>query len=191
MKKIIIAVLALAAAFALPAFADETGERMAKTCAGCHGTNGASPGDYIPTIGGQNEVYLEETMAGYKQGARPESVEMNLMASGYTDEQLDSISAWYAGKEWVSSDSKLEEFNVDASVELIEDTGCADCHMSDGTGVDEIPRIAGQNPGYLREVLKRYKNGEIKSEEMSVMQEVSEIEIRALAAYYSALGRNK
>ena len=58
-----MAMLGVAGAFALaaPAAADE-GFRVSQTCAGCHGTNGASPGDTIPILGGQSAAYLADSL---------------------------------------------------------------------------------------------------------------------------------
>jgi len=43
----------------------------ANTCAGCHGTGGASVGPASPTIAGKSAVYINDVMAAYKSGDRP------------------------------------------------------------------------------------------------------------------------
>jgi sulfide dehydrogenase cytochrome subunit len=197
MRKLLISsITALAAAaFVIPAaFAaagGDTAERMAKTCAGCHGTYGASPGETIPSIGGQNEDYLKKVMAEFKDGSRKYSVEMSLSSKAYTSEQLDAISEWYADKKWHNSQQNTPEFNMEATVTLVENYGCFGCHTDSGKGGGTTPAIAGQNMGYLKEVLMKYKDGAIASDEMSIVKEISEVEIDSIAAYLTLLGRSK
>lgn len=50
----------------VPTLADE-GQRLAQSCAGCHGTGGAAPGHTIPILGGQTGAYLAEALRAYKK----------------------------------------------------------------------------------------------------------------------------
>ena len=59
---------------------------VANTCAGCHGTDGASAGQ-APVIGGLNETYLMQTMQNYKDGVRYGTI-MERIARGYDKDQL-------------------------------------------------------------------------------------------------------
>ncbi len=52
-----VALTATAAASAAPPAAPNNGAVLAGTCAGCHGTDGASEG-HAPVIGGLSETYL-------------------------------------------------------------------------------------------------------------------------------------
>ena len=86
-----VAVLTLAL-LAVPASADD-GFRLTQTCAGCHGTDGASVGETIPIIGGQSAEFLAEALRDYQSGDRGYYV-MKIIASGYDDDQIDSIAEW-------------------------------------------------------------------------------------------------
>jgi cytochrome c553 len=65
---------------------------------------------------------------------------------------------------------------------------CAGCHGSNGKAVLPIyPNLQGQNQPYLEKSLRAYKSGERNSAEMrAMMGTLTDAEIVALAAYYSA-----
>jgi sulfide dehydrogenase cytochrome subunit len=187
----LLCVFLFASISAWAAAGGDTAERTAKTCAGCHGTYGASPGEFIPVIGGQHAEYLKKVLLELKGKKRPHSIEMTLMASGYTDEQLEAISEWYADKKWADSKVKVNEYNMSATVSLIENYSCFGCHVDNGKGEGEAPAITGQAPGYLKNVLMKYKAGLIPSDEMAFLKDVSEVEIDAMVSYLTELGRNR
>lgn len=163
------------------------GERLGKTCAGCHGTFGNTPGEYIGKIGGQVEPYLSKVLKEFSAGKRPGSVEMSIVAKGYTDEQLESIALYYSAQKWGNSTNEVDAKLAEAGKAVAAENGCMDCHGANGEGMDEYPRIGGQNKGYLYEVLKRYRSGSIQAEEMSMIAGLSDKQLMALANYLSGL----
>ena len=75
---------------------------LSNTCAGCHGTNGASAGLSMPSIAGLDKGYLTEVMLQYKSGERPGTI-MDRIARGYSESELKAIAAFYAEQPWVSA----------------------------------------------------------------------------------------
>lgn len=63
---------------------------LANPCAGCHGSDGASPGP-IPSLKGLPSSYISSSMKAYKTDQRKGTV-MNRIAKGYTDEEIDLMS---------------------------------------------------------------------------------------------------
>jgi sulfide dehydrogenase cytochrome subunit len=94
---------------------------------------------------------------------------------------------WYAAKKWVNSDNAIDAELSAKGKALASDYGCMDCHGENGEGMDEYPRVGGQNVGYLYEVMKRYRAGAIVSDEMSMLSELSDEQLDALANYMSGL----
>jgi sulfide dehydrogenase cytochrome subunit len=91
---------ALIAAAALPAHAAEpipVGARLAASCTGCHGTNGATQGNTLPPLAGQQKDALLAAMKAFKAGTRPATI-MTQIAKGYTDEQLEALAAYFAAQ---------------------------------------------------------------------------------------------
>ncbi len=71
---------------------------LAATCAGCHGTNGkAVPGAGMHSLAGTDKVRIRQQLADYKSGVMPATI-MHQIAKGFTDEQLDLITAYYAAQ---------------------------------------------------------------------------------------------
>jgi len=165
----------------------DDGARLGKTCAGCHGTFGNTPGEYIGKIGGQSEIYLKNVLTGFKNGKRPGSVEMTIISKGYTDDQLESLAKYFALQEWVNSTNTVDSAKAEAGKALSGEYGCLDCHGEKGVGMDDYPRIGGQNVGYLYEVLKRYRSGAVKSDEMTMVADFSDEQLEALANFMSGL----
>lgn len=85
--------------FALPAATAAephvSGQRLSATCAACHGTNGATTGDALPSLAGQSKNALVSSMQAFKAGTRQATI-MHQIAKGYTDEQIELIAAYFA-----------------------------------------------------------------------------------------------
>jgi sulfide dehydrogenase cytochrome subunit len=64
---------------------------LSNTCAGCHGTNGASGGPATPTIAGLEEEYFVDVMNQFKSGERYSTI-MGHIAKGYTDDEIKKMA---------------------------------------------------------------------------------------------------
>jgi cytochrome c553 len=65
---------------------------------------------------------------------------------------------------------------------------CQGCHGSAGQGNGQFPRLAGQRPDYLVKQLNNFKEGKRSNGQMkAVAGSLSEEDMKALAAYFSAL----
>jgi sulfide dehydrogenase cytochrome subunit len=74
--------------------ADYRPAMLANPCAGCHGTDGASPGS-IPSIKGLPSSHLISVMKAFKSGKRKGTV-MNRIARGYTDEEIELMAKHFS-----------------------------------------------------------------------------------------------
>ena len=93
--KTLILASALAAGPAAAADAIPAGARLAATCTGCHGTNGATTGNTLPGLAGRPKDALLTSLKAFKSGERPATV-MTQLTKGYTDEQLDRIAEFFS-----------------------------------------------------------------------------------------------
>jgi len=82
------ALCALAAA-SVQAQDPQLARNLAATCAGCHGTEGASTGA-MPRLAGQSRAELLQKMQDFKAGKRPATI-MHQIAKGYSDKQIALI----------------------------------------------------------------------------------------------------
>jgi len=72
------------------------GAMLSNSCAACHGTDGNSPGA-IPSIHGKSAEFISSSLRDYRSGKRPSTV-MSRHAKGYTDEEIELIGKYFAGK---------------------------------------------------------------------------------------------
>ena len=92
-----MSLMLLISAQALAAPPISTGERLAATCTGCHGTRGHTAGTALPPLAGQSQEALLASLRAFRDGSRPATI-MTQLAKGYTDEQLEQIAAWFAAQ---------------------------------------------------------------------------------------------
>lgn len=161
---------------------------LAYTCAGCHGTNGASAGEYMPTIGGLDKGYLVSVLDDYKTGLRPSTI-MGRIMRGYSDQEVAAIASFFAEQPWVSTDRASTAALVHRGQE-IHDRQCESCHEDGGRGqADESPRLAGQWAEYTRYALENCRAEGKRCEPRKMGERVmalSDEELQALAQYYES-----
>ncbi|MEW5771602.1 MAG: cytochrome c4 [Pseudomonadota bacterium] len=158
MKKAILFALAaasLSAANTVPA-ADNI-EGLARTCNNCHGTGGTSVGMSMPSIAGQSESYLKNIMMEWKSGARA-SANMTRLISGYTDEEIAGLAAYYAKLPWKPQVQAASAEVMKKGKEATE--RCETCHGATGGQPDDkdTPMLAGQWAKYLELELTKYRD---------------------------------
>ena len=157
------------------------GERLSRTCAGCHGTAGASPGVLIPIIGGQLQGYTAKALQGFVSEDRPGSVMLKL-AKGYSAEEQQQIAEYFSAQPWVNTKHATK---ATLTVDLTK--SCQGCHGKKGEGKGNFPRIAGQHPEYLFQALVEYKKGERKDSLMMLTRKMDEATLQQLATGYAAI----
>ena len=161
---------------------------LANTCAGCHGTNGASAGDIMPIIGGMEKNYLYTVLSEFKSGQRDSTI-MGRIAKGYSENELKAIASYMARQPWVSAPVKANE-KLAAAGKKIHEEQCKTCHEEGGRmQEDEAPRIAGQWPDftllYLEECRAKGKRCEPRKMGKRVMK-LSDDDLKAMAQYYAS-----
>ena len=92
-----LALAVLLAAHVVPAAAQDAnrGRDLSAACFTCHGTNGNSVGGVPPSLAGRDRAELYQSMKDFQSGKRPATI-MHQQAKGYTDEQLQAMSAYIA-----------------------------------------------------------------------------------------------
>ncbi len=83
----------------LPAAAQDpnAGRNLAANCFTCHGTNGNSVQGVPPSLAGRDRSELFQMMKEFQSGKRPATI-MHQQAKGYTDQQLQLITAYLAAQ---------------------------------------------------------------------------------------------
>ncbi len=133
-----------------PDYDKARGAMLANTCAGCHGTNGASVGSAIPIIGGLSADTIKEGMNAYKSGDRPATV-MGRIARGYSDEEIEAMAGFFCEQKFVPAKQEVDAKKAKAGKKLHDEYKCDKCHEEGGSlDEDGTSVLAGQWKTYLQ-----------------------------------------
>ena len=72
-----------------------TAPKASHTCVACHGNDGIGILPEYPSLTGQHEDYLEESLRAYRSGQRRNAV-MAGMTAALTDEDIEALARYYA-----------------------------------------------------------------------------------------------
>jgi sulfide dehydrogenase cytochrome subunit len=165
---------------------------LSETCAGCHGTDGASVGPAIPTIGGMNGEYFIELMKGYKNDEIYGTI-MNRIAKGYTEEEIALMGTFFAGQKFVPAKQEFNAGLADTG-EKLHDKYCEKCHSEGGKILEEEEYyiLAGQWTPYVRNAMEDFMEErreipkKMKSQLDKLLQREGDKGLDALYAYYAS-----
>ncbi len=163
---------------------------VANTCAGCHGTDGASAGQ-APVIGGLNETYLMQTMQNYKDGVRYGTI-MERIARGYNKDQLAAMSKHFASQPWVNATQEVDNKLAAKGKQLHMTKGCVGCHGTHGISpMPTTPRLAGQYAEFMVIQMQDYQDASRAIPPVAVpmrgmLAGMSEEDLKALAHFYAS-----
>lgn len=173
-----------------PQLADDlykVGRKVAAVCANCHGEGGTSTKPSIPNLAGQNPAYLLEQMRQFADGRRRNEFMEGMIRAMNSDEKIGMV-LFYAAQQ-VAHQTPANPALTAKGQEYFEKT-CFRCHGTGGRGNEQIARIAGQQPDYLRLTLQRYRAGtgvranSIMTPNTKLM---SDADIEAVVAYVSSM----
>jgi len=75
--------------------AEHTGEMMAQTCAGCHGTQGRLSNSAFMPLAGMSEASFVKAMLDFQSGTRPNTL-MGPIAKGFSEAEIKAMAAYFA-----------------------------------------------------------------------------------------------
>jgi cytochrome c553 len=164
--------------------------KASEICAGCHGENGISQIENIPSLAGQLDQYMQWQLVYFRSGAR-KNEQMQPVVEQINNEDIRNLGAYYASLTPPSGakddDPELSEKGKQAAA----GRRCASCHTDSFAGTKAVARIAGQREEYLVKALHDYKGGQRVGGGQAAMADVayplSEEEITALAHYLAHL----
>jgi cytochrome c553 len=142
---------------ALPLKAETIQERAAP-CLGCHGENGQSQLENIPSLGAQQPAYALIQLFMFREKLRIFEA-MNDMTKPFSDDDLRTFSDYLATlpKPAPPADAG-DPARLQRAQALIQQNRCNSCHNTDFSGRDNVPRIANQREDYLAKTMREYKN---------------------------------
>lgn len=180
--------LGLALLASAPSRADRHEEKIT-LCTGCHGANGLPADPSIPIIAGQEFYYLYVQLRDYKAGRRENPVMSGIVSQLADREQMQALAQHFAGQKWPSNQLAADDQTVKTARRAITAGQCVQCHLGGFEGNSRVPRLAGQQVGYLEKTMLEFKNKvRLNSPaKASLMQDFSDGEIAALARHLGSL----
>ncbi len=188
-----IGLIAAMVAFGLPAQAADiaAGKAKAELCVGCHGENGISQMENMPSLAAQPDLFIQWQLVFFRAGTR-KNEQMQPIVEQLSNEDIRNLGAYFASLDPPKAakpddDPDLSKKGAQAAV----GRRCASCHLDTYAGTKAVARVAGQREDYLLKALRDYKSGARSGGAMAAMAEVafplSEEEIEALAHYLAHL----
>lgn len=167
------------------------GKEKAEICAGCHGDNGISQTENIPSLAGQLDQFIQWQLVFFRAGTR-KSEQMQPIVEQLNNDDIRNLGAYFA--QLAPPKASKSDDNPDLSkkgAQAAAGRRCASCHTDSFAGTKAVARIAGQREEYLVKALRDYKSGVRAGGAMAAMADVayplSEEEIEALAHYLAYL----
>ena len=155
-KAVLLSAFASGLLLASSAHAEVNITGLANSCNNCHGVNGVSAGESMPSIGGLPEAYLKNIMMEWKTGARY-SATMGRLIKGYTEEEISALAAYFSKKPWTPVAQKTDAKLVKKGKTVAEK--CSACHGDTGASEDaDTPKLNGQWAKYMALELMKYRD---------------------------------
>ena len=164
-----------------------TAAMLADTCAGCHGTDGASTGPATPSLAGMSEIYIVDSMKAFKSGERASTV-MGRIAKGYSEEEFKLMASVFA-KQPIATTSQTTDATKVAAGEKLYGGNCEKCHDEKGGLADDDAGILySQWLPYLQYSMEDYKAGsrEMPKKMKKKVDKLSDAEIEALLQFFAS-----
>jgi cytochrome c553 len=167
-----------APARAAPPFGDAVaGKAESAKCGKCHGARGISRKPLVPSLAGQEPLYLVNAIRAYQNHARFSEEQM----PEKSDKQIEDLAAYYSTQiSEASTEGQLSGQQVAAK--------CDRCHNpASGNRKLNVPVLSGQSHDYLVKAMKEYRR---EDRENSMMHKMSsrydDDTIEAIASYYAS-----
>ncbi len=165
---------------------------QARMCQGCHGADGISSKENVPSIAGISVTVHADYLYAYKDGARvcsdAKTQAMCTMTGKLTDEQIEALAEYFADLPYRAVKQPFDADKAAAGAAIHEEH-CSKCHSDGGSNPeDDASILAGQPLAYLKVALVQFKTGE-REQPLSMERKISglsEADLEALAHYYAS-----
>lgn len=144
-------VLGLAAAALFTGCAHAQGMPLAERiqlCGVCHGEDGNSRIEKIPSLAGQPEFFILNQLFLMREGVRRIEA-MAPLVKDLKDEDLDALAKHFSKLPPKPNGDPIDPALVKRGAELANARRCSSCHLPTLAGQDQMPRLAKQRVDYL------------------------------------------
>jgi sulfide dehydrogenase cytochrome subunit len=175
---------------------------LVKQCEDCHGKNGVSDQDDVPTIAGISAPVHGDYLLAYQEKSRPchkskyrhgdttrPETDMCETASKLSQADIDALAKHFSEQTFVPAKQSVDAAKAEEGKKL-HARDCAKCHTNGGREpADDASILAGQHLKYLQQAFADFKSGD--REQSKKMAEKwtkwTDADIEAVAHYYASL----
>jgi len=159
MRLLIAGLAALTTTFAAHAQTDAAQvatREKAQVCVACHGPDGNSQNPDYPILAGQSWRYIYIELKDFKEGRRSDP-QMSPIAATLSQEDMIALGNFFAAQKPAPIKFQVDSTKVEAGRKTSDAVLCPMCHLGGFVGQNEIPRVAGQYPQYVKKQLQDFK----------------------------------
>ncbi len=168
---------------------DAAVRKLAEPCFTCHGPNGNSQNPDYPVLAGQSWRYVYIELRDFKEGRRS-NPEMSPMAASLSREDMMTLGNFFQAQKPAPIAFKADGARVEAGRKTSDAVLCPMCHLGGFVGQNEIPKVAGQYPQYIKKQLQDFRARRRTNDAgnmTSVAGTLSDDDIENLAQYIANL----
>lgn len=154
-------------------------------CGACHGEDGNSRMENIPSLAGQPEFFILNQLFLMREGVRRIEVMMPLVKD-LKDDEMDALAKHFSKLAPKASDEAIDPALVTRGGELAAALRCGSCHLPTLAGQEQMPRLAKQRIDYMIHAMKQFRDDKRSGADTlmtSVVLGRSDADLTALAHY--------
>ena len=159
-------------------------ERL-KQCGACHGEDGNSRTENIPSLAGQPEFFVMNQLFLMREGVRRIEA-MAPFVKDLKDDELNGLAKHFAGLAPKPSGETIDASLVKRGATLAVSLRCGSCHLPGLAGQQQIPRLAKQRIDYMVYAMKTFRDNQRSGADTSMSAAVigiSDADLTALAHF--------
>jgi len=134
----------------------EAARAKAQVCEACHGPDGNSQNPAYPILAGQTWRYIYIELKDFKAGRRTDPV-MSPLAQNLSPEDMIALGNFFAAQKPLPIAFQADGAKVEAGRKTSDTALCPMCHGGSFIGDNDVPRVAGQYPQYIKKQLEDFK----------------------------------
>jgi sulfide dehydrogenase cytochrome subunit len=145
---------------------------LVKDCEGCHGNNGVSTANDVPTIAGMSAGVHGDYLISYKNKERPcpkskyrngdtkrPETDMCTVAGKLSDADMDALAKYFSAKPFAAAKQPFDAAKA-AAGKALHMRACEKCHTGGGRDADaDASILAGQQGAYLKKSIEEFMAG--------------------------------
>ena len=156
-------------------------EERIQQCGGCHGEDGNSRLENIPSLAGQPEFFLMNQLILMREGVRRIEAMMPFVKD-LKDDDITGLAKHFAKLEPKPSDERIDPALVERGAALAPSLRCISCHLPTLAGQEQMPRLAKQRVDYMIHALKQFRDNQRSGADTQMTAVVYGLPDRDLAA---------